>query len=70
MAERIYVVGGPQGIRLVNATTKQQAIAHIANSTIHAHVASQNDLVELLTKGVAVEQYRASNMELDLESSK
>ncbi len=70
MAERIYVVGGPQGIRLVNATRKQEAIAHIANSTIHAHVASQNDLVELLTKGVAVEQYRASNMELDLESSK
>ena len=70
MAERIYVVGGPQGIRLVNATTKQQAIAHVANSTINAHVASQTDLVELLTKGVAVEHYKAMNMELDLEEPK
>jgi hypothetical protein len=68
MAERIYVVGGPQGIRLVNATTKQQAIAHVANSTIKAHVASQTDLVELLTKGISVEQYKLANMELDLET--
>ena len=66
MAERIYVVGGPQGIRLVNATTKQQAIAHVANSTIKAHVASQTDLVELLTKGLTVEHVRPMNMELDL----
>jgi hypothetical protein len=66
MAERIYVVGGPQGIRLVNASTKQQAIAHVANSTIKAHVASQTDLVELLTKGISVEQYKPANMELDL----
>lgn len=66
MANRIYVVGGPQGIRLVNATTKQQAIAHVANSTIKAHVASQTDLVELLTKGLTVEQYKPANMELDL----
>ena len=67
MAARIYVVGGPQGIRLVNATTKQQAIAHVANSTIKAHVASQTDLVELLTEGWKVEHYKPTNMELDLE---
>jgi len=66
MASRIYVVGGPQGIRLVNATTKQQAIAHVANSTIKAHVASQEDLVDLLTKGLTVEQYKPANLELDL----
>jgi hypothetical protein len=59
MATRIYVVGGPTGIRLVDATTKQQAIAHVANSTINAHVASQKDLVELLAKGVAVEGIKA-----------
>jgi len=70
MAERIYVVGGPQGIRLVNATTKQQAIAHVANTTIKAHVASQTDLVELLTKGLTVEQYKPANMELDLGEQK
>lgn len=70
MAERIYVVGGPQGIRLVNASTKQQAIAHVANSTIKANVASQTDLVELIGKGVKVEHARAQNMELDLGDSK
>jgi len=66
MASRIYVVGGPQGIRLVNATTRSQAIAHVANTTIKAHVASQQDLVDLLTKGLSVEQYKPANMELDL----
>lgn len=66
MASRIYVVGGPQGIRLVKATTRSQAIAHVANTTIKAHVASQEDLVDLLTKGLTVEQYKPSNMELDL----
>lgn len=60
MATRIYVVGGPTGIRLVDATTKQQAIAHVAHSTINAHVASQMDLVELLAKGIAVEGVKAS----------
>lgn len=70
MAERIYVVGGPQGIRLVNATTKQQAIAHVANRTIQAHVASQTDLVDLLTKGLTVEQYKPANLELDLGEEK
>jgi hypothetical protein len=52
---RIYVVGGPTGIRLVNANTKTQAIAHVAQTTFNAHVASQMDLVELLAKGVQVE---------------
>lgn len=70
MAERIYVVGGPQGIRLVNASTKQQAVAHVANSTIKANVASQTDLVELLGKGVKVEHSKTQNMELDLGDSK
>lgn len=64
--ERIYVVGSPQGIRLVNASNKQQAVAHVANSTIRAHVASQNDLVDLLTKGISVEYYKPTNMEIDL----
>jgi len=56
---RIYVVGGPTGIRLVNANTKSQAIAHVAHNTIHAHVASQTDLVELMQKGVEVENFKA-----------
>lgn len=66
--ERIYVVGSPQGIRLVSAKNKQQAIAHVANTTIRAHVASQTDLVDLLTKGISVEYYKPTNMELDLKN--
>jgi len=66
MKERIYVVGGPTGIHLVNAPSKQTAVAYVANSKCNAHVASQQDLVELLGKGVHVEHARATNMELDL----
>lgn len=67
MASRIYVVGGSAGIRLVNANTKSQAIAHVAHSTINAHVASQTDLVELLARGVTVENYKnPEQTELDL----
>ena len=36
MKERIYVVGGPTGIHLVNATTKQTAVAYVANSKYNA----------------------------------
>ena len=59
MANRIYLVGGPTGIRLVDATTRQQAIAHVANSIINATVATQHELVELLSKGVVVESLKA-----------
>ena len=70
MSERIYVVGGPTGIHLVSATTKQTAIAYVANNQYNANVASQNDLVELLGKGVKVEYARSANYELDLEEKK
>ena len=70
MSERIYVVGGPTGIHLVNATTKQTAIAYVAHSQYNAAVATQNDLVELLGKGVKVEHARPANHELDLEEKK
>lgn len=70
MSERIYVVGGPTGVHLVNATTKQTAIAYVAHSQYNATVASQNDLVELLGKGVKVEHARPANLEFDLEEKK
>jgi hypothetical protein len=70
MAERIYVVGGPTGIHLVNSSTKQGAIAYVAHNVYKATVATQNDLVELISKGVKVEHAKANNMELDLEEPK
>jgi hypothetical protein len=70
MSERIYVVGGPTGIHLVSAITKQAAIAYVAHNVYKATVATQNDLVELLGKGVKVEYARPANHELDLEVKK
>jgi len=70
MSERIYVVGGPTGIHLVSATTKQTAVAYVAHSQYNATVATQNDLVELLGKGIKVEYARPANLELDLEEKK
>ena len=59
MAERIYIVNGPQGTRLVKASLRQQALSHVANSTFTIHVASQDDLVAQITAGTKIEQYRA-----------
>ena len=70
MSERIYVVGGPTGIHLVSAPTKQTAVAYVAHNVYKAAVASQNDLVELLGKGIKVEHARPINLELDPEEKK
>ena len=59
-AQRIYIVGTPTGeIRLVRASIKQQALSHVANSVFTVRVASQDDLVNAVTKGVPVETYKA-----------
>ena len=58
--QRIYIVGTPTGeTRLVRASIKQQALSHVANSVFTVRVASQDDLVQAVTKGVAVENYKA-----------
>jgi len=59
-AQRIYIVGTPSGeIRLVRASIRQQALSHVANSVFTVRVASQDDLVSAVTKGVPVETYKA-----------
>jgi hypothetical protein len=59
-AQRIYIVGTPAGeIRLVRASVRQQALSHVANSVFTVRVASQDDLVAAVTKGVPVETYKA-----------
>ena len=58
--QRIYIVGTPTGeTRLVRASVKQQALSHVANSTFTVQVASQDDLVQAVSKGVPVENYKA-----------
>ena len=66
--QRIYIVGTPNGdIRLVRASLRQQALSHVANSTFTVQVASQDDLVDAVTKGIQVENYKNPDQtELDL----
>jgi hypothetical protein len=53
--KRIYLVGTGQQVRLVRAPNRAQALAHVARSTIAVSVATQNDLVKMLTAGIQVE---------------
>jgi hypothetical protein len=68
MAERIYIVNSAQGTRLVKANLRQQALSHVANSTFTVRVATQDDLVEQITAGTPIEQYKAVDLVEDSES--
>lgn len=60
MAERIYIVFGSQeGARLVKASLRQQALSHVASTEFNIRVATQEDLVNQLSAGTQIEQYRA-----------
>ena len=60
MTQRIYIVGMPNNeIRLIRATVRSQALSHVANSMLNIRVASQEDLVEAIGKGLSVENAKA-----------
>lgn len=68
MAERIYAVYHGSTGRLVRASTRAQALSHVAQSTFNIRVASQDELVTLLGQDVKVESVRdADQSELELE---
>ena len=54
-AQRIYIVGHGQTIRLVRAAHRSQALSHVAKSLINVKVANQDELVEALSKQIQVE---------------
>lgn len=62
-SQRIYIVNGPTGTRLVKAAVASQAISHVAKSAFSAKVASQDDLVQALTEGIKVETYGETEAE-------
>ena len=66
---RIYIVGHGQTVRLVRAAHRSQAVGHVARSIINCKVASQDELVESLTRGIAIESASESpeTQELPLE---
>lgn len=52
---RIYIVGHGQDTRLVRAGHRAQAMNHVAKALINVKVATQNELVESLQKGISIE---------------
>lgn len=60
---RIYRVTSPDGVRLVRAQNKVQAIRHVAEVTIGAEVASQDALFELAQAGVKIEEAKTEGGE-------
>lgn len=54
--KRIYIIEGNGETNLVKATTKASAVRHIASKVFTAAVASQDQLVELASNGVKVEE--------------
>ena len=55
---RVYLVTGTDGAtRLIKASVASQAITHAAKQSFTARVASQDDLIEELSKGTRVESY-------------
>lgn len=67
----IYLVNGEIGAtvepRLVRASTRQQALSHVAKSMLTVTLASQEDLISLVGEGVKVEDYKNTDQqELDV----
>lgn len=60
MNKRIYVVMGDIGNKieehLVKASTASQAIRHVVSNTYDAKVPSQDKLVDLISKGVKIQE--------------
>lgn len=54
-AQRIYIVGTGNGLRLVRAAHRAQALSHAARSVMSVKVATQDDLVMALSEGIKVE---------------
>ena len=67
---RIYIVGYGQEIRLVRANTRAQALNHVAHGIIKAQVPTQDELIDLVSKGKSVESaVRHEQEELPLEQA-
>lgn len=68
MAQRIYIIGTPDNkVRLVKASTRAQALSHVASSLLTLRIASQDDLVKSLGDGVEVENAKSPDqVEMDI----
>jgi hypothetical protein len=67
MKQRVYTVGVGDQVRLVRASNRRQAIAHVSLTLLTVRVATQEDLINQLTKGVPIENYTPpEQIELEL----
>lgn len=67
MRQRVYTVGLGDQVRLIRAQTRRQAVAYVSRTLLNVRVATQDDLIEQLTKGVPIENYRdPDQIELDI----
>lgn len=67
MKQRVYTIGVGDQVRLVRASNRRQAIAHVSTGLMTIRVASQEDIIQQLSKGVPVENYTApEQIELEL----
>ena len=66
MATRIYKVISSSGSHLVRASTRSQAVAHIAKGEISAYVATQDDIVNAMQSGAKVIELKEEQIPLNL----
>lgn len=67
---RIYIVGYGQETRLVRAANRAQAVNHVASGIIKVQVPTQDELIDLITRGASVESaLRQEQDELPLEQA-
>jgi hypothetical protein len=67
MKQRVYTVGVGDQVRLIRATNRRQAIAHVALGIMTIRIATQEDIINQLNQGVPIENYTApEQIELEL----
>ena len=67
---RIYTVGYGQETRLVRANTRAQAMHHVAQNIIRVQIPTQDQLIDLISKGGSVETaLRQEQHDLPLEQA-
>ena len=59
MKQRVYTVGVGNQIRLIRASNRRQAIAHVSTGLMTIRIATQEDLINQLNEGVPIENYTA-----------
>ena len=66
MSTRIYKVTHNNNVWLVRSTTRNQAIAYVAGKEMSAAVATQEDLVTLISSGGTVANVKEDQLPLTL----